>query len=499
MLSHIRNLKIKKMNLKIYFLSNFKSLILKIAMLSSVLFASCIKDKMEIPLNIAMVNFSSDSYTIVKNNVDAYTITLPLSLPLEKDGTIKVSIDTSGTADTSNFSIDPDISSDIIILNLHKDAIEATFTVTSKNNFADDKKIVFKINSSSGGIILANNNLISTVTMKGNNPTTPEITTSLASLDDFGLITNGSASSSKSYTISGRNLTQNVAVVASDNFKVSVDNVSFSNVLSIDFNNVNNSSVVVFVKFIPLSGSNQTITGAVLNSSTGVLTAVSLSGQEDGNTISILLMNEDFNYGISNASLTNFGGWIGYSGAGLTPVAYIPSGLTFPGYPTVGGAVTTQNGSGSREDVNKIFNTQSSGKIYIAQLVKISAAGTGDFLLALRDASGGFFNRLYAKDVGGSLSLGIGRNTSPEYSPTSLSYQTTYLVVIKYNFTTQTSSMYILSGTPPSIEPTPDAVASAGSIPASLNDLVIRQSSGVLNSTIDGIRISTSWKGALGL
>lgn len=501
---NIDNPKLEKMKLNIYLLSSARHLMFLIAMMSGVLLNSCTEEEMPVPMNIATVRFSSDAYTIEQFSTDAFKITLPLSLPLEEAGKVVVELDNSSTAAAENYTITPATESGSLTFNLEKGALEASFIVTSANNFADDVTLVFKITSATGGVTLDKSNTTTTITMSGNNPTIPEIITSVAALETFGKVRNGAISVSKSYTVSGRALKSDIMVMASDSYQISLDDVTFDNSLTINYRNANTAPVTVYVRFTPATGLNQPIPGTIIHSVDGVPDkVVQVSGSENGNIIpAVLYLNENFDYGSSAGNLTavSGGSWVNFSGT-TVPVKYIPQGLTFNGYAgsAVGGAIISENGSGSREDLYRTFPTQSSGVLYISFLMNISTAASGDFLTSLRDPAAAYFNRLYVKDVGGSPSIGLARaSATVSYANTSLSYGTTYLVVSKYDFTTQRSSLYIVKGAIPEDEPdTPDAVATDGTPPASVTNIIIRQNTTVLTATMDGMRISNTWAGAV--
>lgn len=215
-------------------------------------------------------------------------------------------------------------------------------------------------------------------------------------------------------------------------------------------------------------------------------------------------MSEDFNYGSTAGNLkdVNGGNWSVFSGS-VNPIKYVVPGLTFAGYAGsgVGGGVISENGSGSREDQFRTFATQTSGTIYVAQLVNIATAAGGDFFTSLRDPAGGYFNRLYVKDDGGKPAIGLGKSTATTaYSPQALSYGTTYLVITKYDFASGLSSLYVLSGAIPVLEPAnADATTDTGTGPVSLVNVIIRQNTVALTTSFDGIRVATSWKQAVGL
>lgn len=177
-------------------------------------------------------------------------------------------------------------------------------------------------------------------------------------------------------------------------------------------------------------------------------------------------------------------------------------GLYYTGYIGSGkaGAVISENGTGSREDNSTAFTPQSSGTIYVAQMINIAAAAGGDFFTALRDPANGYFNRVYVRDNAGSPQIGLGKSsTTVVYSSLNYTYGTTYLLITKYDFITGVSSMYVLSGAIPLIEPAvPDAVTSTGTGPLSLVIVCLRQNTTALTATYDGLRVATSWKEAVG-
>ncbi len=476
--------------------------------LGLLLLNSCSKDK-ELPALIipTRVSFSSASFIVAKDAASAVPVTLTLARPLERAGTVTIEqVADGGTAADTEFSASPAFSSRKLTIDLPQGTSAASFKVTSLHNFEDNKTISFRISAATGGAVLNETNLITTITMRGNAWIEPAITPSLSTLADFGNVNTGTESASKSYTLAGLNLSAPVTVTAPANFKVSLNNTAFSSSVSVD---VNNKSATIYVKFAPASGTNQNLSGTIMHTLTGLANVtVALSGTETGNVPyvpEVPLLTENFDYGASSDFITRLtGNWTAYSAAGTIPVIYIPQGMTFTRYAGsgVGGSVTIEHGDLSREDIARTFTQQTAGTTYTALLINLSKAGDGDFFYSTRDASGSFFNRLYAKDGGsGNLTLGIGKNATVQYSTTNYKYNTTYLVVIKYDFTTKISSMYVFDGTLPDAEPaTPAAVSVAtGTSPANLVDVVIRQSDGILSANLDGVRIATTWKGVLGL
>jgi len=473
-----------------------------------ILFSSCVKEKMPIPLNTATIRFEATSYTIELDATDPLTVTLPLSLPLEEEGTAIISIG-NGTAANNEYTINPELSDGSLTIPLAKGATEVSFQVSSLNNFEGNKTIILNIGSATGGVSVANSNATTTITLIGKKPIVPEVISSVTSLEDFGMVEHGSQSESKSFTVAGTLLSSDITVSASDYFEVSLDNVTFQSAVQIGFEAANDTPVEVFVRFSPTTGTNQLINGTITSTVTDLASSiVNVSGTEIGNADipGVLLLNENFEYGATGGNLTTLSGgsWTIFSGS-LNPIQYSPSGLSFTGYAGsgIGGAAISENGSGSREDLTRSFEPQSSGVIYVAQLLNIgSAPAAGDFFSSFRDPSAAYFNRLYAKDIDGKLALGVGKSSATvAYSDNNYSYGNTYLVITKYDFNSGISSLFVLSNTVPVIEPAaPDATTDIGSGPASIQDVIIRQNTtNPLSTTIDGIRVASTWQTVLGL
>ena len=498
------------MNLMSSLTSSIKTYSIMVIILMGIMLNSCKKENISIPpTNIGAIRFAVNAYTIENNTLEPLTIVLPLSLPLEQDATVLVSVDNLSTISASEYTITPIIPTAGITLSLLKGATEISFKVSSLNNFEGEKLLVLKLSSATGGVTVANTNATATINIKGNPIVLPEIKTSTSSLA-FGNTITTTTTTSQSYTLTGVKLTANINVTASANFQVSLNNTIFSNTLTIPFATANTAPITLYARFSALTGVNQTVVGTITHAS-GTLpdNTITVSGVEFGVAVpGVLIMKEDFNYGATASTLTAVSGgtWPIFSGT-VNPVKYQANGLLFTGYAGsgVGGAVVSENGAGSREDYSKAFTTQTTGIIYAAQLVNVSAANTtSDFFGGLRDPAiaGNYYNRLYVKDDGaGKPAFGIGKSSSTTaFATGTYNYGTTYLVITKYDFSTGVSSLYVLSGTPSVIEPPfAEATTSTGIGPAALGNIMIRQNAGILTATYDGIRIATSWKEAVGL
>ena len=214
------------------------------------------------------------------------------------------------------------------------------------------------------------------------------------------------------------------------------------------------------------------------------------------------ILEENFDYGEAAGNLTavSGGNWNAHSGAGATPVGYIPTSLEMPSYASSGiaGSATFASG-GSREDVNRLLaSEQTTGPLYFAALVNISqASALGDYFMHFKNATTGFAGRLFARDSAGALQFGVGTSSTPVWGTTNFSYNTTYLVVVKHDLTTGAggSDVFVLDSCSSS-EPAP--LASAIGTPLTpIVAIAIRQGSNVVVGGIDGLRVDTTWEAAV--
>lgn len=473
------------------------------AMICGLLLFACKKATVERPVNVGTVRFESTAYTIENNSPDSLNVILPLSLPIEEDATVSITVDNSSTIETGEYAITPAVPDGGLILNLSKGATEASIKVTSLNNFEGDKQLVLRITAATGGLSVSNINTTTAITVKGEPVVLPEINVSTRTLS-FGNVAAGAVSAPLSYDVWGTKLTDDVTVTATANFEISLDGSTYGKTLELSASTLNVAPATVFVRFLANTGTNQSIDGFITHTSSTVQdVTIAASGVEFGNALpGVLIFKDDFEYGAAAGNLKTVSTtWPVFSGT-TVPIKYIVPGLSYPGYigSGKGGAVVSENGSGSREDNSTAFTAQSSGTMYVAQMINIATAAGGDFFTSLRDAGGAYYNRVYVKDNAGSPQIGIGKSTATvAYSTASYNYGTTYLLITKYDFTTGVSSMYVLSGEIPLIEPAvPDAVTSTGTGPASVINVCLRQNTTALTATYDGLRIATSWKEVVG-
>lgn len=208
------------------------------------------------------------------------------------------------------------------------------------------------------------------------------------------------------------------------------------------------------------------------------------------------LLVEDFNYSIGSDIKSQ--GWPIHSGSGATKDSIlVTNGLTFAGYPGsgVGGAAAL---TGAYCDHNKTFTSQTSGTVYASFMMNANATNRPGYFfhLGTNPMSTTFFTRVWINATGTGTAIGT-------YSPEPASYYpitagTTYIFVVKYDFTTKVSSLYVLSSIPTTEPTTPAATYTETSTISGVGAVALRQytftgSTTNENITVDGIRVATSW------
>jgi hypothetical protein len=214
------------------------------------------------------------------------------------------------------------------------------------------------------------------------------------------------------------------------------------------------------------------------------------------------LFVENFDYPAGDSLINH--SWVNHSGTG-TQITVTSGSLTYSGYQGsgIGNSTTINGGSGSREDIHANFTKTGSGSLYAAFLVNvISASTTGDYFLHLAPAfpTTFFKPRLFVKNDGtGNLQFGISKTSGSiiSYTTSTYSFNTTYLLVLKYAMpagdSNDVGSLYINPGF--ISEPgTADIVSTDFTTPDdSIASIALRQGSQLYSVQVDGIIIGTSW------
>lgn len=206
------------------------------------------------------------------------------------------------------------------------------------------------------------------------------------------------------------------------------------------------------------------------------------------------LLVENFDYTIG--SLLTANGWTAHSGEG-TQAVDVTDGLTFAGYAGsgIGGAARLDNNG---EDVHKTFTAQTGGVIYTSFLLKTDASNSAGYfyMFAQNPASSSFISRVFINATGNGI--GISNNSTAPSSFVAITPGTTVLVVVKYDFASQLSYLYVLNSFSATEPGTPDQTsASTGSLSGGVGSIALRQYSASQRQIVDGIRVATTWADAV--
>lgn len=237
-----------------------------------------------------------------------------------------------------------------------------------------------------------------------------------------------------------------------------------------------------------------------------------------------LLFSENFEYD-SGTELYNQGGWMQYASNTADPIKVYSPGLTYASYldKATGCAVKLGN-TASGQDLFVKFSEAgvSSGSIYASFLLNISDIGTKDnkgyFFSLIPETKNGLgdkksgteYVKLFAYPDASDASkfnLGIARNggttVATKQRGGAMDLNTTYLVVVAYNFDTAGVSMWINPAIQ-NVEPTPavnSTNSSDGGTPSTtfggFKYVELRQgqtaSADVPVLQLDGLRIANAW------
>lgn len=245
------------------------------------------------------------------------------------------------------------------------------------------------------------------------------------------------------------------------------------------------------------------------------------------NVHSQTLLNEAFIYGTTSGPLCGTSGkttnWTPHSSAGVSPILYTPTSLSYPGYgpgTSIGnGASTFANGALPRENINREIPLVNSGSLYVSFLLKVSGATSttlsSDYVVHFSDTfgstlSGNAIGRIFIKNqmLLPACSLGLSKGSlagAAVYSPTQYSISQTLLVVMKYTFMTgslNNDSIYawIYTSGVAQTEPPPHLIATDMLVNdlAQIRSICIRQGTvGTSYGTIDAIKVGLTWPSTL--
>ena len=217
------------------------------------------------------------------------------------------------------------------------------------------------------------------------------------------------------------------------------------------------------------------------------------------------LLNENFSY--PTGALLTANGWNAHDDADSNSVKVSSVSLVFEGYPSSDIGLSALLGNNG-EDVNKTFTTVTTGNVFCAFLVKVNAIANDYFLHLANSSISSQRGRVYIKGTGNSFNFGLSKGTGNTVYTTGSSFTTgsTYLIILKYSIIggvlNDVVSLYILTGSIPSTEPSPPSIGpltDAGQTDlTNVSAVALRQYNTKENILVDGIRVATKWEDLIG-
>lgn len=218
------------------------------------------------------------------------------------------------------------------------------------------------------------------------------------------------------------------------------------------------------------------------------------------------ILVEDFNYPVGDSLTGHI--WTKHSGTGQT--IFVESGsLTYGGYPSsgIGNDINLQGGSGSREDVNVGIDSHyvNGATVYFSFLVSVdSASTTADYFMHIGNRTSpttftSFAARVFVQNDAGDLKFGISNTSTSQMGSSSFSFNTTYLIFVKYTIDTggaDECKLWVFNTGVPIDEAsagTPEVTNNSTNGQDIINAIGMRQGSQAYSILVDGIRVSTMW------
>ncbi|MGQ9642970.1 MAG: hypothetical protein ACUVT3_03830, partial [Ignavibacterium sp.] len=213
---------------------------------------------------------------------------------------------------------------------------------------------------------------------------------------------------------------------------------------------------------------------------------------------------DDFNYAVGSQLTQN--GWVAHSSAGINSVTVVDTNLNYFGYPNSGTGKSVYL-TNTGEDVNRAYETNTSGNLYASFLVSIDfAQNAGDYFFHFgpENTTTLFYGKVFVKrdSLSGNISFGVAKRNNSDviYSSPVFSLGTTYLIVVKYEFnnagTSDDSVRLWINPVLDGVEPQADLVAGDANLDAvSLAMVALRQGSTPSSPKLyfDGLRVANTW------
>jgi plastocyanin len=234
----------------------------------------------------------------------------------------------------------------------------------------------------------------------------------------------------------------------------------------------------------------------------------SMAGTINATEGSSVFLIENFDYPAGDSLGAH--GWISFSGGSTNVLSVVSPGLTYTGYSLSGIGNAAQLVNTGQDAYTSLSSNITAGEVYTSFMVRVDTARTGDYFLGYLPSTNttNYTGRVYAKDTLGMLSFGLSRTTAAAggifYTLPIYQYNTTYLLVLKYEFKTGSTtddevSLYVF--TEPLVPPTEPAIPNIGPLTGTATDLpnvgrvALRQGTTALapNLKVDGIKTASDW------
>lgn len=205
------------------------------------------------------------------------------------------------------------------------------------------------------------------------------------------------------------------------------------------------------------------------------------------------LLVEDFNYPIGTVLTTTATadpttGWLSHSGNGTQNID-VTAGLSFSGYAGsgIGGAANVDNNG---QDINKTFSSQTSGTVYAAFMLQTQSTNSAGYFFMFSPApvSSTFFSRIYVNSTGSGV--GISGSSAPA-SYVSITAGVPVFIVVKHDFSTHVSSLFVLNTFSATEPGTADRTYTETA--TAIAAVALRQYNAAEKVIVDGIRVGMTW------
>jgi hypothetical protein len=326
-------------------------------------------------------------------------------------------------------------------------------------------------------------------------PNAPAISVTPSTLSGFTYEVGSGPSAEQSFTVGGQNLTANISIAASDNYEISTGTggsfVATNPIVLTQTGGVVTSTTLYVRLKAGLAAGSYSGEQLIASSAGASNATVTLNGSVTTPGGGGLLLVDNFDYTIGS-NLTD-DGWVAHSGTGNEPPT-VTNGLSFDGYAgtDIGGAALLDN---TGEDVHRTFNEQTAGVVYAAFMVNPTGNAAAGYFIHFGQTTIGttYFTRVWLN--GTADGLGIGQTAPSTYVPITTGQPT--LGVMKFDFATMTSSLFVFSSFPDAEPALADAeFVETGSF-TNVGSIALRQFDASENVVVDGIRIATTWADAV--